>query len=224
MLTKYADIYLDDVDASTPSELTLDDKATIARVSLPSTLDNLKTMTALGFTFADRIIKATISLSKCSLDLDKMMRLNIEENFETHKEHLLDIACASFTTDTRFNLKNNNDDADTVRVVLTSWFDDLSSVYVAMLKDTAIGFISLKELDSSSLYVHLAAVDEKYRLTGAGMSLYAKALLIAKERSYKKLVGRISSKNMAVLNLYSTLGAQFTEPKDVFLQEISHDL
>ena len=81
----------------------------------------------------------------------------------------------------------------------------------------------MKEIDSETLFVHLAAVDEKYRMTGAAMALYAKACQLAMERGYKKLEGRISSQNVAIMNLYAAFGAVFSESKDIFIKEVNHD-
>ena len=55
---------------------------------------------------------------------------------------------------------------------------------------------------------------------GAGMALYVKACLLAKERGYKKLEGRISSQNTSVMNIYASLGAIFSEPLDIYLKEV----
>ena len=74
---------------------------------------------------------------------------------------------------------------------------------------------------STTLAYHLVAVEEKYRLSGAAMGLYAKGVEVARERGYKKLIGRISSQNVAVMNIYAMLGAQFSEPQDIFLKEQS---
>ena len=52
------------------------------------------------------------------------------------------------------------------------------------------------------------------------MSLYAEAVKIAKDRGYKKLAGRISSKNTAVMNLYSYFGAHFENPLDIYIKEV----
>ena len=69
------------------------------------------------------------------------------------------------------------------------------------------------------MFVHLAAVEEKYRMTGAAMALYANACKIAKERGYKKLEGRVSTQNTAVMNVYAAFGATFSEPQDIFIKE-----
>jgi len=74
---------------------------------------------------------------------------------------------------------------------------------------------------STTLSYHLVAVEEKYRLSGAALGLYAKGVEVARERGYQKLVGRISTQNVAVMNIYAMFGAQFSAPEDIFLKELS---
>jgi len=69
-----------------------------------------------------------------------------------------------------------------------------------------------------ALAYHLVAVEEKYRLSGAALGLYAKGIEVARERGYQKLVGRISSQNVAVMNIYAMFGAQFGDPQDIFFR------
>ena len=56
------------------------------------------------------------------------------------------------------------------------------------------------------------------------MALYANACKVAKQRGYKKLEGRISTQNTAVMNVYAAFGAVFSEPQDIFIKEVSHDV
>ena len=101
-------------------------------------------------------------------------------------------------------------------VVLRRWVDELGPTLVCLYHEKPIGFLNMREN-----FVHLAAVEAKYRVTGAAMGLYAKAIEVALERGFKTLEGRISSLNTAVMNVYTTFGAQFSEPEDVFLRELS---
>ena len=55
-------------------------------------------------------------------------------------------------------------------------------------------------------------------MSGAAMALYAKACREAGERGFRRLEGRISSRNTAVMNIYAAFGAVFTEPQDIFLK------
>ncbi len=170
-----------------------------------------------GFFFVDRTVKTTISLSKIAVDLDRFVRLPIVETAE-YKNDILRIAAASFVYDRRFHIKPDLS-AEVAADVLKQWVDELDKVFVAMFKDRPVGFLALKETAADTLFVHLAAVEEKYRMTGAAMALYANACKIAKERGYKKLEGRVSTQNTAVMNVYAAFGATFSEPQDIFIKE-----
>ena len=78
----------------------------------------------------------------------------------------------------------------------------------------------LKDLPDNHSFIHLAAVKQKYRLTGAALSLYANAAEECKKQKKFFLDGRISSTNTAVMNLYASLGAVFFDPMDIFLKEV----
>lgn len=174
-----------------------------------------------GFFFADRTVKTTISLSKIAVDLDRLIRLPIVETTE-FKDDILRIAVDSFVYDRRFHILPDCS-SDVSKTVLKQWVDELDNVFVALFKEQPVGFLALKETSADTLFVHLAAVKEKYRMTGAAMALYANACKIAKERGYKKLEGRVSTQNTAVMNVYTFFGATFSEPQDIFIKEVSHD-
>ncbi len=170
-----------------------------------------------GFFFADRTVKTTISLSKIAVDLDKLIRLPIMETTD-FKDDVLRIAVASFAYDRRFHVQPDCS-ADVSGVVLKRWVEELDTVFVALFKEQPVGFLALKETAPDTVFVHLAAVEEKYRMTGAAMALYANACKAAKERGYKKLEGRVSTQNTAVMNVYTAFGATFSEPQDIFIKK-----
>lgn len=174
-----------------------------------------------GFFFADRTVKTTIGLSKITVDLDRFIRLPIVET-TGFKDDILRIAVSSFAYDRRFHILPDCS-TDVSSVVLKQWVDGLDKVFVASFKEQPVGFLALKEAGEDTVFVHLAAVQEKYRMTGAAMALYANACKIAKERGYKKLEGRVSTQNTAVMNVYTFFGATFSEPQDIFIKEVSHD-
>ena len=130
-----------------------------------------------------------------------------------------EIALKSFPYDRRFHLRLNYDDESLFNCIIKDWVNDIDKALVAKYKDMIVGFLVLKEICEDTLFIHFAAVDEKYRLTGAAMSLYAKAVKIAQEKGYKKLEGRISTKNTAVMNLYSYFNAHFENPEDIYIKE-----
>lgn len=170
-----------------------------------------------GFFFADRTVKTTIGLSKIAVDLDRFIRLPIIETTD-FKDDVLRIAVASFAYDRRFHVLPDCS-TDVSSVVLKKWVEELDTFFVALFKERPVGFLALKETAPDTVFVHLAAVEEKYRMTGAAMALYANACKIAKESGYKKLEGRVSTQNTAVMNVYTAFGATFSEPQDIFIKE-----
>lgn len=178
---------------------------------------NSKELVQNGFVFGDRTLDVSIPLTKID-GLEKFIRLPIIETSD-YKNEILNIAQKSFTYDRRFHLteKCNQDFAN---IVLEDWVKKLDRVLVCLFKDAPVGFLALKGINEKALFVHLAAVDEKYRMTGAAMALYAKAILYAKSKGYSSLDGRISSQNTAVMNLYSYFGAKFSNPTDIYIREV----
>lgn len=169
------------------------------------------------YIFVDRILDVSMALSKVN-DYEKLIRLPIVKTTE-YKKEILQIAQKSFPYDRRFHLQLNYNQ-QLANVVIADLVDKLDEVYVCLYKDMPIGFLALIQIDNKNSFVHLAAVDEEYRMTGAAMALYAKAIQISKENNYLNLNGRISSKNIAVMNLYANFGAKFSNPIDIYIKEV----
>ena len=212
---RYGDIFLADEVGATPSDWNFGE-ATHARIILPSCADTEVEMQRRGFVFADRTLKVSIPLSKVTMDLKRFQRIPIVETNEYH-EDIFRIAHESFTRDRRFHVTPKCNQ-DVSAVVLRQWVDELGPTIVCLYHDKPIGFLNIREN-----FVYLAAVEAKYRVTGAAMGLYAKAIESARECGFKTLEGRISSLNAPVMNVYATFGAQFSDPQDVFLKDLRHD-
>lgn len=219
MLKVYGSVRLADREASQPEEWDFSG-ATHARVQLPSEPAHELEMQRRGFMFADRTLKASISLARCKVELEKFIRLPIVET-SAYREDIFRIACSSFTADRRFHITPACD-AGLASLVLREWVDKLDKAFMCLFREQPVGFLALREC-GDALFVHLAAVEEKFRMSGAAMALYAKACREAGERGFRRLEGRISSRNTAVMNIYAAFGAVFTEPCDVFLKEVEHD-
>lgn len=157
-----------------------------------------------NFVFIDRTIQASISLKN---DFKKFCRLPIEKS-ELNTQ-IFEIAKKSFTNDARFF-----DSVPPVMNVdlLEKFLSEMKFCYVCRVKNEIAGFIEIVDGE-----IRLAAVDENFRLSGAALSLYAGAADLFREQGSKKLVGRISTKNMPVVNLYATLGANFSYPQDIYI-------
>ena len=183
------------------------------REVLPSSADTEFDMVQKGWYFADRTLKVTIQLAKVTADLKRLQRLPIVETPD-YTEDIFRIAHESFTRDRRFHVAPKCDQAIST-VVLRRWVDELDPTLVCLYHEKPIGFLNLR-----GNFVHLAAVEAKYRVTGAAMGLYARAIELAGERGFKTLDGRISSLNTPVMNLYASFGAVFSDPEDVFLRKL----
>lgn len=216
-IKQYGEIILLDICDMHPADWA-SGNATNIRVRLPASPEHEIMMHGKGFFWADRTIGVSINVLRCALDLSRMIRMKIEESSE-YKDEILKITESVFKTDRRFHIRPECD-MSTAFHVLQDWVADLDKNLVCIHKDAPVGFLALKEIASDTLFVHLAAVMEKYQAAGVAISLYARGLQIAKDRGYKKLNGRVSTLNMSVMNLYSYLGANFFEPEDIFLKEL----
>ena len=182
------------------------------REVLPSCADSEFGMAREGWYFADRTLRASIPIAKVTADLKRLQRMPIAETSGL-KDDIFRIAHASFTRDRRFHVAPKCDPAVSA-AVLRRWVDALGPTFVCLYHDKPVGFLNLREN-----FVHLAAVEEKYRVTGAAMGLYAHAIGACRERGFKTMEGRISSLNTPVMNLYASFGAVFSDPEDIFLRE-----
>ena len=166
-----------------------------------------------NFVFVDRTVLATVPL-KSSADFKKFCRLPLETS--ELNERICEIAKKSFTQDVRFFISvppvmNEN--------LLENYLSKMKTCHVCRVKNEIAGFIEVVETEEKFIgEIRLAAVDEKFRLSGAALSLYAGAADLWREKNFRKLIGRISTKNMPVVNLYATLGATFSRPFDVYIR------
>lgn len=188
------------------------------RVSIPPTYENEKRMFERGYFLADRTLGVSINLTRGDMDFDKFIRLPVTVASDRNDE-IMEIARQSFPDDRRFNISLKPDPA-IAEAVLIGWVKELKESYFCEVNGKAVGFLALIGDGEMSRFVYLAAVLKKYRVTGAGFSLYAAAARDCKARGMKFLNGRVSSTNTAVMNLYSHLGASFSDPLDVYLKEI----
>lgn len=184
------------------------------RETLPSGAADEVRLVRDGWFFADRTVKTSIPLSKVTADLRRFQRLPMEET-EGWREDIFRIAHESFTQDRRFHVAPECN-PEVSAAVLKAWVEALGPTLVCLFRERPAGFLNLK-----GNFVHLAAVEERHRATGAAMGLYARAIELAKERAFQTLEGRVSTLNTPALNLWTFFGAQFSEPEDTFLKELT---
>ena len=186
------------------------------RIEIPSNKSNVNVLFKKGYTFVERTLGVSINLNKSDIDYQKLIRFEIKQ-IQANNEDILKIALDSFPTDRRFHVQLDYNDSISATII-TVWVSKLSEVYACIYKDQIIGFVDIEPYNGKDCFIHLAAVQKEYRATGAAVALYSYAILKAKEKGCSKIYGRISSANVAVMNLYTRLGGFFSDPIDVFLR------
>lgn len=193
----------------------------LIRIEIPSNSEDMIYLQKEGFFFVDRNIGVSITISKVNADFSRIIRVEtvLENSLSSQvKEKLLEIAIDSFLLDRRFNLRLQCS-KEISRKVLSEHIKDIKQCFLAYHKSDVIGFLYLKKIDDESFFVELAAVIPKFRISGAALSLYASAVQWAKDNHAKRIIGRISTQNVAVINLYNYFGASYFEPHDIFIKE-----
>ncbi len=177
-------------------------------------LDLVEALHNSGYIFIDRTVKATIPL-KATTNFRKLCRLELQES--TLNERIHEISEKSFLHDARFisSVPPKFDEE-----LLDDYLSKMKNCYVCFVKNEIAGFIEVVVAPSSSLegVIRLAAVDEKYRLSGAAVSLYAGVANLYLQKNFRRLEGRISCRNMPAMNLYASLGATFSFPLDIYIR------
>lgn len=193
-------------------------EATHVRVSLPSDVSFHQQMQQMGYQFVERMLDVSINLRRTSIDFQKSIRIEPIVTAE-YKSEIKQIAEHSFTRDRRFHVDVVYNPV-IAKQIMDAWIEDIPEFYVCLYKEILIGFLALKEAaDGKSASIYLAAVEERYRASGAAMSLYANAVKVGQEKGYQNITGYISSTNVAVMNLYASLGGTFSNPQDIFLKK-----
>lgn len=214
---QYGTILLRNIDADKPEEWDLSG-ATHVRVCLPSEISILLWMQEKGFQFVDRMLNVTIPLKKVQIDLQKLIRLQ-PILVTDRKEEIQRLAEKCFLKDRRFQVEVTYQ-TEIAKEIIDGWVEEIPEFYVCIYREAIIGFLALKEAeDRTSASIHLAAVEEQYRASGAAISLYVKAIQVGIEKGYQNITGQISCCNTAVMNLYAYLGGIFSSPRDVYLKK-----
>lgn len=213
---QYGRISLLDIECDSPYDWQLEG-ITHVRVSMPVCYENQKEMARRGFALTDRTLGCSIGLGRSTVDFPSLVRAEPRITNE-RRDEVLDIAKRCFPTDRRFHVSPALNE-EIAGEIITGWVKDLSSYYLYEHKEQPVGFLALVG-EGDRRFVRLAAVLEKYRASGAAMSLYAAAARDCKAGGIKLLDGRISTANTSVMNLYAYLGAKFSDPMDVYLKEV----
>ncbi len=218
---EYPNFTLNLIRGGSVEEVPVADPRAYSRVEIPYNPDNLIGMAKKGYVFSDRTLGVAINLAKVDVDFQKMIRFDMQRLSDSTDE-VLDIALHNFSMDSRFYIRSEPDKL-TAEAIICSWMKDLSELYSCIHKEKTVGFLDLEPFDGNNCFIHLAAVREDYRATGAAASLYAFAIHTAKTRGCSRIYGRVSTRNTSVMNLYARFGGIFSEPMDVYVRDELHE-
>ncbi len=181
-------------------------------------LDQVKECAQKQLYLYDRMLDVAVPLKNRQNDFSKKIRLKAEQFHSSDKQELLEIAYRSFSNDSRFCVPSSESEL-LYKNTIQYYMDQAEATYVCRYKGLIIAFANVTFIkDGTVPFFHLVAVDEKYRMMGAALSLYANVCQIYAEQGYASIEGRISTKNTAVMNLYGSLGGVFKNPQDIYVK------
>ncbi len=183
----------------------------------PERLDLAEFLRRHDYCMIDRTIRATISLQ--NRDFSRFCRIPLEQ-MNHPEERIKKIAESSFLLDSRF-FTCAAAKTEEIKEQIDFYVRSMGTFHICRCKNEIAGFLEIatdEENAGKQAVIRLAAVDEAYRIAGAALSLYAGAADFCRLQGLQRLWGRISSRNMAVMNLYATLGAAFSLPQDVYVK------
>ena len=167
------------------------------------------------YLLTDRLQSIKVPLKRSHVDFEKQIRMKIILTNQW-REEICQIAEESFKYDTRFSVTYPIDE-NMRKQRIRDYVANCNEWFVCIYKEKIIGFVVPWIENDKEVSVYLAAVKPEYRISGAALSLYFYMAKYYKEKGYTTLLGKISSKNVDVANLYIAMGGRFVETTDVYL-------
>lgn len=188
------------------------------RLSVPESFPRNRDLTEAGYVMVDRTIEAKVPVAVSRIDFQKYCRLPVVRSTEG-RERIRAIAQGGFQQDHRF-LVANEDGGVLAKKLIDAWVDETGETFQCFQKDIVVGFASVvcSEEHGGTPFIRLAAVDQHRRTPWTASSLYAAVFAYYQGEGKKYVCGRISTRNMAVMNLYASFGALFSEPLDIYIK------
>ena len=192
-------------------EISHNGKSLVVAALPPADIERAKILTGNIFYPVETLLEINLPLARFKPLIKKRFdHLRIIPAVEDDLEALTTIAKSSFKTD-RFHLDDNipNEQAD---LRYANWIKNgfKSGAHIFVLKDErahcAAGFVLARETKPNVYDMSLAALDEKYHNSGAGLILYQAMLVASKERGCKLAVAWISINNLNSLKAAERLG------------------
>lgn len=189
------------------------------RLSVPESFQRNREMTEAGFALIDRTVEVKVPIAGGKVDFSRFCRLPVVRSGE-NIERVRRIAKESFREDHRFLVTFSAEGGRLAEALIDAWVDETDVTFQCRCKDDVAGFADVvcSEQYGGMPFIRLAAVAPAYRIAGAAMSLYAAVFAHFRDAGARAVYGRISTRNMAVMNLYSSFGAQFAKPYDIYIK------
>lgn len=175
------------------------------------------------YIMVDRTIKAQIALSSLT-GLERLVRMDVQE-LEDITDEMYEVAKKAFTKDRRFFLSLNCE-KEVGYTILKDYIRQLEKeeklIFGCFYKEKLVGVLIAIRISNSEYETVLGAVLPEWHSKGAGVSLYAFEMYQMQKRGVKTLYSRISTDNVASLNMHITLSRgniRFIQPLDVYIKE-----
>lgn len=199
----------------------LDDAGYVIVQTPPDSSERIRRLSEMGYRFHDRFLTCSIALNHLDGHLVQMVRADVrrEERFD---EMVYRLAVRAFLADRRFHLDTVSDRAEQlpenlIQAYLTEFENMGCYLYKIFHKDKLIGFTVIRDTGEGICENVLGAVDPDYQNRGAAFNLYTYMADALRKGGYETLTGRISSRNMASLNLHLMLGGRFRNAVDWYV-------
>lgn len=191
------------------------------KVVIPATDKAEVLMKEHGYERIDRRFDCYVNTIENLKKINYRFLIRLEKS-ALYNDEILRIAETSFCNDTRFSFLLKCSE-EIYCIALQKSIEASKYKIVCIYNGKLIGFILLKPKDKLVMEVKLAAVLQKYRVSGVGVELYMKALEFCKENHYKFLYGNVDVLNLSAINLYSFLKAKFVSVKDTYLKRMDNN-
>lgn len=175
-----------------------------------------------NFVCVDRTIKAKISLGSLE-GLERLVRMEVKM-LEGIPEEIYQIAKLAFKRDRRFFLTPDCRE-ELGHTVLTDYIKKYEAVekvvFGCFYEEMMVGVLMAIRISDTEYETVLGAILPEWQSKGAGMSLYAFEFIQLQKMGIKTLYSRISTDNVASLNLHISLSKgkiSFMQPLDIYIK------
>lgn len=175
-----------------------------------------------NFIWVDRTVRAKISLNRVD-GLDRLVRMEVRQLDEI-TEDVFEVAKSAFVKDRRFFLSLDYDKEighEVLHDYIIQYEGVPKKVFGCFYENKMVGALIAIQISETEYETVLGAILPEWQSKGVGVSLYAYEFDQLKKQGVKTLYSRISTDNVASLNLHISLckgNLAFMQPLDVYIK------